>query len=568
LTGISLGWTVVLTGSKSGKLREFTPTEKDYWLGPDLYRRINLGDLAEPGEFIIVEQSLSLNGKNFSSGASPAEAVQVLPLPSKLPAPIVKETPHTCSDAIGLEGLVPGARVHVAYEGGGKPYSELVHFQTQSVELFASSSSEVLPEGSWIDIWQVISEERTGEVLVPGSPVRVGPIPNLRLRNPLPKLEYCNKPQAGGREVCLKYAIPGANIIVESPTTEPYETQSLSETFHDQLDYRGSFRNSIGMGAEDKYGIVTASQALDRCGLRSEQTTIRIASPPRSYAQGIQLPICSDRDRVLMSKLVPGMPVRIVLGVGGVMADSRTTIAPRETWAFPLPADWKLTDASNRMVSIGISQKTSGGAYEVVETTLVPGSLPKQPKIVLGSGDAVWTCSAGVSVTGLLLGAEVTIIRTDGQTVVDWTPVTSTSMWLDFPVAIGPLPSGVKIYAHQRGCRTDIKSTLASVAPYREATLPRPEVSLFPPPDEEVVDDRWDILFPRSSYVQAEGLVVGARAYAVINGSRYDQSGLPWSQVIKVRNSTDLILLRGPVKGNLTVAVRQELCGGFEPVGI
>jgi hypothetical protein len=71
---------------------------------------IPLNTFPQEGEYIIVEQHSAGAGLAVTSGPSPDKVVQVKVIPKgDLPALIFEAPPNTCSNAIGLEGIIPGA---------------------------------------------------------------------------------------------------------------------------------------------------------------------------------------------------------------------------------------------------------------------------------------------------------------------------------------------------------------------------------------------------------------------------------------------------------------------------
>jgi hypothetical protein len=151
LTGVQLGWTVSVTGSVSGSLADVTYTHPDT---PSSNQWIPLHFLPKEGEFIIVEQ-YSDAGHSVSSGPSPDKVVQVRALPTRdLPALIVEAPPNTCSNAIGLDGIIPGAWINVEIDGGPLLLRQQARRGTSDV--FVLPGSDPLPDGKSLNVWQEI----------------------------------------------------------------------------------------------------------------------------------------------------------------------------------------------------------------------------------------------------------------------------------------------------------------------------------------------------------------------------------------------------------------------------
>jgi hypothetical protein len=150
LTGVAVGWDVLVTGSTSGRLADFPYNHPET---PNTNQWITLDVLPKEGEFIVVEQHSVQLGHSVVSGRSPRNAIQVLPLPSPdLPRPIATGLVHTCSAGISLDGIIPGAWINVEIDGG----PSLLHKQARhgTSDSFEFDGTDPLPEGVWLNVWQ------------------------------------------------------------------------------------------------------------------------------------------------------------------------------------------------------------------------------------------------------------------------------------------------------------------------------------------------------------------------------------------------------------------------------
>lgn len=217
-----------------------------------------------------------------------------------------------------------------------------------------------------------------------------------------------------------------------------------------------------------------------------------------------------------------------------------------------IPDDWSLHDP-NGEVSFQISQA------DVSDCALK--SDPSDPLFVVASTDTNGTqlstlnlspdpaflCSTFLFVKGLTIGAELQVFETDGSALLpDWVPVVDTSMVVTLSERLTLLQKGNGIHASQRGCKAVQASNTIQVETYPQIVLPDPT---FPIPPR-----------PLDKYIYAENLVPGASAYALVDGSLYDQTGSLWSTEKSVIDEKQNIDLQLPLQWKTSVSVVQTLC--------
>jgi hypothetical protein len=232
---------------------------------------------------------------------------------------------------------------------------------------------------------------------------------------------------------------------------------------------------------------------------------------------------------------------------------TRIVTVEHESFAYTLPNDWALTDPAGE-ISFILTQQGVGGCdfpgtasdpVTVVATPLKPGT--SAPPIKL-TPDTAYVCSRTLVVTGLVVGADVSIVRADGQTLFDWTKVRASTIAITLPLKLGLLPNTAEtIVAQERGCKTDLTSNPIRVVQYPADRLPAPGFTTS--------------AHPYVLSVTLKGLVPGARVYIMVNGNRFMPSGDQWSGDVDVTAETQTIaLLDGPPLGSM-VSAAQSLCG-------
>ncbi|KAH8749844.1 hypothetical protein F5882DRAFT_386609 [Hyaloscypha sp. PMI_1271] len=562
VSGVFKDWTIIVTSWSSAgarNLAQFPYIKPDTPLGDQW---IPLSDLPHEDEYIIVEQYHVDSEHTTSSGPSPEKAVQVLHLPQpELPAPIVGAPLHTCSCCIGVEGLIPGAWINVEIDGGPLLLHKQILHGTS--DIFVLDENISLPEGAFLNVWQNVPG--TDKVQVLESPkVSSGPIQNLKLIQPLRPVFYCGNPSVCTNEVCLRNMLPGVEVRVDAPNG--WFTADITD--QETWDFQGYFDNPITGGPPN---ALVSTQFLARCHLSSLPSQSAPLSQPNHFdTPELEMPICDDQEKIWLHKLVPGAQLRVTRLVGaksghptntGDPSQTRELKIPNTDWLFNIPRDWALTDPNGEVSfqfsqygidGCGIKSGTSDPQY-VIASTLAAGVQAPTPHLL---PDPAYYCSDTLLVDQVTIGTELQIIQTDGQTLTDWIPVKATSVSIALPKRLTKLPKGVGLQAIQRGCKADRSSNIIKVDAFPMDHLPDPVLPPSNPPH------------PLDKFVYAEELIPGARAYVMVDGSRYDSSGTLWSREQIIISEKQNIILQSPLVWKSHVFVVQYLCGGKDSSSI
>ena len=557
LTGVNLNWNVKVTGTVSGQLADFPYVHPET---PPFDQWITLSALPKESEILQVEQYTVDAGQVISSARGlDAVAVSVLPLPIDpfgfLAAPIVISPVHTCSSFIGLDGIIPGAWVDVEIENG----PSLVHQQARHgvQDSFDLDESVPLPKGAMLNVWQSVIGNDT-KTNLDSHKTKSGPIADLGLTQPLkPVSYYPQEPRTCYNEVSISNMIAGSILHVVAPNND----QSFEANVFDneKYDFQGWFPQPIGSGPP---GYLLADQSLPRCGLSSGKAESALLFETTTLpTPKLVTPICEDQERINLESLVPGALLTIVRLVGAKSGTPTNAGDPSQTriqslfataTSVDIPDNWSLDDP-NGEVSFQISQA------DVSDCRLE--SDPSDPLFVVASTDTngtqlstlnlspdpAFVCSTFLFVKGLTIGAELQVFETDGSALLpDWVPVVGTSMVVTLSERLTLLQKGNGIHASQRGCTAVQASNTVQVETYPKVVLPDPTFPIPPRPSDK--------------YIYAENLVPGASAYALVDGSIYDQTGSLWSTeqpVIYEKQNIDLQLL---LQWKSSVSVVQTLC--------
>jgi hypothetical protein len=277
--------------------------------------------------------------------------------------------------------------------------------------------------------------------------VRTGPIVNLGLTNPLKNLQYCNQPSTCQNEVCLSNILLEVHVFVDGPD----HGNSFGAIVYgqEQWDFRGWFPNPIGGGPP---GVITAAQGFPKCHLSSGQVSSTPITKTTKYpTPKLEVAICDDQAKVCLSNLITGAQLKVTRLVGARGGHPSNTDDPSQTrytpigdppWNFNLPSEWPLTDPAGE-VSFSFSQQGTGDCaltadtsdpQVVVASTLSPGTSAPAIKLF---PETAWYCSNSLEVSDVTTGADLRILRTDGQIVLDWMPVLTSTMILTLPLGLG-----------------------------------------------------------------------------------------------------------------------------------
>jgi hypothetical protein len=132
--------------------------------------------------------------------------VKVLPK-GDLPALIVEAPPNTCSNAIELEGIIPGAWINIEVDGGPLLLRQQARHGTSDV--FVLPGINPLPASKSLNVWQEFGDPKDNTVLQAGPKVSTGPIQNLGLKNPLKSVTYCSTPMTCSNKICMDNFVTG-----------------------------------------------------------------------------------------------------------------------------------------------------------------------------------------------------------------------------------------------------------------------------------------------------------------------------------------------------------------------
>lgn len=554
LTGVNLNWNVKVTGTVSGQLADFLYVHPET---PPSDQWITLSALPKESEILQVEQYTVDAGQFISSGRGlDAAAVSVRALPIDplgfLPAPIVLGPVHTCSSFIGLDGIIPGAWVDVEIENG----PSLVHQQARHgvQDTFDLDESVPLPKGAMLNVWQSVIGNDTKTNLV-SDKTKSGPIADLGLTQPLKPVRYYDQPRTCYNEVSIFDMIAGSILHVVAPDND--QSFGAEVLDNEKYDFQGWFPQPIGSGPP---GYLLADQSLPRCGLsgKAEWTLFETTTLPTPK---LVTPICEDQERINLKSLVPGALLTIVRLVGAKSGTPTNAGDPSQTriqslfataTSVDIPDDWSLHDP-NGEVSFQISQagvsdcslkSDPSDPLFVVASTNTNGT---QLSTLNLSPDPAFVCSNFLFVKGLTIGAELQVFETDGSALLpDWVPVVGTSMVVTLSERLTLLQKGNGIHASQRGCKVVQASNTVQVETYPKVVLPDPTFPIPPRPSDK--------------YIYAENLVPGASAYALVDGSIYDQTGSLWSTEQPVIDEKQNIDLQFPLQWKSSVSVVQTLC--------
>jgi hypothetical protein len=326
-------------------------------------------------------------------------------------------------------------------------------------------------------------------------------------------------------KICMDNFVTGAVLNVQAP-------DGPQEFFGDviregKFTFENWFPNLIGGGPP---GVITAVQHMPRCGLSSGKANSEPIQKLTSFNKPKGIPPCADQSQLQVQGLTVGAQLKINRVVGantghpiGIGDPTQTRITPigHESFSYPLPKSWALTDPAGE-VSFILTQQGRGSCavaglasdpVPVIATPFKPGDPAPAIKLI---PDPAYVCSRTLVVSDLTVGASVSIERADGQVLFNWALITDSTMPITLPLRLGLLPKNAEtIVAREKGCTTSLTSNPIRVVKYPADRLPTPG---FATP-------------PRSylSYVTFTGLVPGVRVYVMVDGSRFTPSGGEWS---------------------------------------
>jgi hypothetical protein len=409
---------------------------------------------------------------------------------------------YQCGQCLYLDGMLPGATVEVT-AGGSPRGSGTAVDGTAQVGLST-------PTG----LNEVLSARQTAC----GSPGALTPLPAA---DPLPPGRQLPPPTVIGPLQACEVAVQVTNVIdgAQVTLTETGVPPGFTEQGCFFLPTLWFPCPPLLQGSE-----VSATQNMPGCSEVGSKASPAIkVDPPAPKPPHVDHPLCAGSVTVRLTHLTPGQTVEVFqdatsLGIGS---------APASSFAFPVPPLTGGTEITARQELCGHWSSSSNK----VKVNPTPSHLP--PIAVTGP---LYQCGAAVQVTGLHLGATVTIWSTilGGQI---GGPQAVSAIQMD--VRVTPLLLATdQIYAVEQGCGLTVQSPNVPVNPMVQ---PSPPLVLSP----------------------VETCMRSVTVGSVLPGAHVDVyvNNVFRGSAIATATTAEVPVLSGPLKVGDKVKARQTICG-------
>jgi hypothetical protein len=420
-----------------------------------------------------------------SGGSSP---IPVLPVPNPLPSPVFSGWLTTCTDALLMDGLIPGCTLGVTMGA-----TTLVNARASSTfQWFGLPGAPGLAGGAVLQARLQTGGHPLGPVtpslpVAPPGPLTTPVITGLPLLACTTAVNFTN-------------ATPGALVkIANGASTTDAEAPW----------------SSFGQAVPPLVaGPLTAQCYYSRCKdvkqAPAATTVVRRGRPP---FPSVTYPLCTDVRQLTVTNLLGGEILTVYRSVPG---QPRTVVGaqsvPGPTVTVNLPPSFQATDPGGPVsleIAVTLCGIPSNGPGYTTVTFPAPAGGPFPPPALK---PPLFDCARAVQVVGAHPGSLLQVFSNPGALARSAPTVASTAdpviqLW-------SPLAVGEQVYVEVHGCNAQGPSARLPVKP-----LPSP----FPAPSivGPVLSD--------ASTVAVDGVLQGAQVYVFVNNefrAHVDTNGL------------------------------------------
>jgi hypothetical protein len=353
----------------------------------------------------------------------PVRPIGEPPFNETLPGPVIGEPLRSCERVVALSGLQPGARYEIRAHNTGTIFGPHCAVAPAHNNLVARA----LEQNQQISAQQRVEAEGLESLWTMAS---VGPQAD---RPPAPSF-LPPELYAGQQRVHLAHLVAGAELEV---TVKP--TQDKSKTFIFVIGAAGDF--DLGTKLEAGWTLQARQKSCDRW---SDVATATVLPAPGTYGPPtLEPPLYPCASLVRIADMLPGAVVRVTADgqtIGSGVA-KLISVAPHLQGGQVIAATQTVGD------------RTSGESNKVVVSSV--GESLAAPEIAgdgvgneLASGlHMIEACAAGVTASGVLPGAQVSVFSKDQL----FGTTEATAVRTSVPLSV-PLRPGMTIRARQNIC--------------------------------------------------------------------------------------------------------------------